>query len=142
MGCSICTVKDLKDLKISKLKFPRSVNPGDDYTINVTVESLAVLYGDTAKLCLYDRTTGTLIRSLDNHIPPGLSEIFTFNELMPDLNMDLHLSLIDENLWPIPDNCEDFRNFSIPTTEDRTNSDLIIILMIAAVIALLIILRR
>ena len=36
----------------------------------------------------------------------------------------------------------DFRNFSIPTTEDRTNSDLIIILMIAAVIALLIILRR
>lgn len=117
MTCSICTTAIKEDLKIESIEYNPQVAAYETYTINVTVKSVAWAYGDTAKLCLYDRSTGELISSLSEHMGPGTSRLFVFNEQMSDHDLNLNLSLIDENVWPIADDCEDYRNFTIKIGE-------------------------
>lgn len=117
MTCSICTTAIKEDLKIESIEYNPQVAAYETYTINVTIKSVAWAYGDTAKLCLYDRSTGELISSLSEHMGPGTSRLFVFNESMPNHDLNLNLSLIDENVWPIADDCEDYRNFTLKIGE-------------------------
>jgi hypothetical protein len=143
MVCSICNNAIKKDLKIDSIEPDLQVPAYDNYTISVTVKSLAWAYGDTAKLCLYDRATGELISSQSEHMGPGSSKLFVFNESMPNHDHRLNLSLIDENVWPISDDCEDYRNFTIKEGRYKPpGSDYGIILwVVLAVVAAMIIIK-
>jgi hypothetical protein len=138
--CPYCTIKELQNIKISEFKPDRQVPAGDQYAITVMVHDISVLYGDYVVLCLHDRDTLDLIYS-SGAVKIGANEYLPFQITgqMPDKDLKLKLSVIDDNVWPLSDDCEDFKDFTITVGEYKPpieDEDYLMYVGLAVIVAL------
>ena len=138
--CPYCTTKELQNLKISEFKPDRQVPAGNQYAITVMIHDISVLYGDYVCLCLHDRDTLDLLYS-SGAVKIGANEYLPFqiSGQMPDKDLKLKLSVIDDNVWPLSDDCEDFRDFTISVGEYKPpleDEDYLMYVGLAVIVAL------
>ena len=104
------------------------------------IHDISVLYGDYVCLCLHDRDTLDLLYS-SGAVKIGANEYLPFqiSGQMPDKDLKLKLSVIDDNVWPLSDDCEDFRDFTISVGEYKPpleDEDYLMYVGLAVIVAL------
>jgi len=116
--CAVCTSKKMEDMKITNLAYNKQVKIGDTYNVSCDITSLSYLISDkfklncqnlTNKTCAYQSGTTTLPKKATVHE--------SFEGIMPEHDCVFRLSLWDDNMAPIPDECEDYRDFKIKIGE-------------------------
>jgi len=113
--CRTCTTKK-KDAVISEILANPQVIPGDDFSITVTVEAKTLLLDIPIFLTVYDKKLGGCRFVSDTKlIEKDSSETWTFVGTMPDYDMHLKVSAIDDTL--IFKDCQDYKEFVIKKGE-------------------------
>lgn len=138
--CKYCTHKDLTNLKITELLSDRQVPAGEAYTITLMVTDISLVFGDLMSLCLHDRDTLALLYN-SGPVSIGAKESIPFQitGTMPNNDLKLKLSLVDDNIWPFEDDCEDFKDFTITQGEYKPpleDEDILLYVGLAVVAAL------
>lgn len=107
MVCLNCppSTSFFKDIYLYAVTNDEQVKPGDVYHIYVDVRTNALLLGDYGRVCLYDGSN-KIAYSESFYLKQSEKYQTTFTGVMPDHDLYLNVSLVDEQIYGLSD-CAD-----------------------------------
>lgn len=118
MTTFLCETTTQDDGKIDKYSYSKKIFPGNTWKIDVTVLSVSWLIADDFTLNVVDKDTDQVLATNSFHLDPNASKTISFTGIMPDRDLHINLSLLDNNFMDT--HCEDYKEFTIQTAKTET----------------------